>query len=266
MSSIFNLNLTPKTTYIKNKRLNLIDEIRGIATVLMVVYHLFYSANFLFHLEWGRRAYLASVPVEPFIAITFIFLSGFCCHISHNNLVRGIRLFIIAIAITLLTVFFTPGNEIYFGILHFLSISMIIYAIIKRSIDKIPAMYLPVCAATCFVLYLILWGVPHKYLGINFLRLRQTLPESLYTNYYTAFLGFPQQKFFSADYFPLLPNICLFFSGVFLGHLSRLKGYPNFIKPLRIRSLAFIGRHSLLIYIIHQPLIITVLYLTTMLK
>lgn len=238
----------------------MIDELRGIAIILMVAYHLFYSAAFLFNMEWGRAAYISTTPMEPFIAITFIFLSGFCCSLSHNNLIRGIRLLFIAFAVTLVTVFFTPGNEIYFGVLHFLSIAMIIYSLLEKAVKRLPPL---VGALVCFMLYLLFWGVPHGYLGVGFLRLCK-LPEVLYTNDFTAFLGFPSQSFFSADYFPIIPHLFLFLCGCFLGLLGKAKGYPKFLKPLRIRPLAFLGRHSLLIYVVHQVVIVAVLYVVSM--
>ena len=91
------------------KRLNLIDELRGAAVVLMVIYHLFYSAAFLFNMDWGRAAYTAMTPIEPLIAITFISLAGVCCSLSRSNLKRGLRLIAVAVLVTLVTVLFTPG-------------------------------------------------------------------------------------------------------------------------------------------------------------
>lgn len=243
-----------------SKRLNLIDELRGVAIILMVAYHLFYSAAFLFGMQWAKTAYIATTPIEPFIAITFIFLSGFCCSLSHNNLKRGVRLIFVAAAVTLVTVIFTPGNEIYFGILHFLSIAMIIYALLEKPLKKLPAI---VGAAVSLLLYLLLWGVPYGYLGVDFFRIC-SLPDMLYTNDFTAFLGFPSDSFFSADYFPVIPHIFMFFCGGFLGLLGSEKGYPKFLKPLRCRPLAFLGRHSLLIYVVHQVVIVAALYLYTM--
>lgn len=233
---------------------------RGVAIILMVAYHLFYSATFLFNMEWGRIAYIATTPIEPFIAITFIFLSGFCSTLSHNNLMRGLRLLLISCVITLVTVFLTPGNEIYFGVLHFLSIAMIIYALIEKLVVKISPI---VGIAVSFILYLLLWGVPRGYLGTGFMQICK-LPDFLYTSDFTAFLGFPSQSFFSADYFPIIPHLFLFLCGCFSGLLCKVKGYPKFLKPLRVRPLAFLGRNSLVIYVVHQPLIVAVLYLISM--
>ncbi len=244
------------------KRLNLIDELRGAAVVLMVIYHLFYSAAFLFNMDWGRAAYTAMTPIEPLIAITFISLAGVCCSLSRSNLKRGLRLIAVAVLVTLVTVLFTPGNEIYFGVLHLLAVSMIICALLEKPLGRLPA--LP-CAAVCLVAYCVLWGVPFGYLGFDFIRICE-LPRFLYGSELTAFLGFPSESFFSADYFPIIPHLFLFLGGYFLGRLGKEKGFPKFLKPLRVRPLAFLGRHSLIIYVAHQPLIVAALYLSELIS
>ncbi|MCQ4021891.1 MULTISPECIES: heparan-alpha-glucosaminide N-acetyltransferase [unclassified Ruminococcus] len=238
----------------------MLDELRGLAIIAMVAYHVFYSAAFLFFMDWGISAYKATTPFEPLIAITFISISGVCCSLSRNNLKRGVRLLLVACAVTLVTVFFTPGNEIYFGVLHFLSLAMIIYALLEKAISRIPPL---VGAVICLILYLLLWGVPRGYLGFEPFKIC-SLPSALYSSDLFAFLGFPSATFFSADYFPLIPHLFLFLCGCFLGRLGVKKGFPNFLRPLRIRPLAFLGRHSLLIYVVHQPVIVAVLYIVSL--
>lgn len=79
-------------------------------------------------------------------------------------------------------------------------------------------------------------------------------------NYLTAYLGFYPVSFYSSDYFPLLPWLFLFWAGYYL-HL--LVGRKR-MEPLR-RSvcppLGWLGRHSLVLYLLHQPVIFGVLTL-----
>lgn len=259
MMSIYNFHTLFNKKDI-SKRLNLLDELRGAAIILMVMYHLFYSAGFLFSMNWGMRAYIFTTPIEPFIAITFILISGVCCSLSKNNLLRGLKLAVISVIVTLVTVIFTPGSEIYYGVLFLLSSSMIICGILEKPLGRIPH---AAGAIVSFVLYLLLWGVPHGYLGVDFLRLGY-LPSELYSTNFLAFLGLPGAGFHSADYFPLIPHFFLFLGGCFLGRIGKEKGFPEILKPLRVRPLAFLGRHSLGIYVIHQPLIVGILYLFTL--
>lgn len=84
------------------------------------------------------------------------------------------------------------------------------------------------------------------------------LPQALYASYTTAYLGFMPKSFFSTDYFPLLPWLFLFWAGYFLHHLvgrGRLAPLRRSVCP----PLGWMGRHSLVLYLLHQPVILGVL-------
>lgn len=87
-----------------------------------------------------------------------------------------------------------------------------------------------------------------------------TLPGFLYANYFTAYLGFYPFGFFSTDYFPLIPWLFLFWAGFYLHHL--VERTAQSLRPLR-RSvcppLGWLGRNSLMLYLLHQPVIYGVL-------
>ena len=82
----------------------------------------------------------------------------------------------------------------------------------------------------------------------------------LYANYFTAYLGFYPFGFFSTDYFPLIPWLFLFWAGFYLHHLAERTAQS--LRPLR-RSvcppLGWLGRNSLMLYLLHQPVIYGVL-------
>ena len=87
---------------------------------------------------------------------------------------------------------------------------------------------------------------------------RLALPQALYASYPTAYLGFMPKSFFSTDYFPLLPWLFLFWAGYFLHHLvgrGRLAPLRRSVCP----PLGWMGRHSLVLYLLHQPVILGVL-------
>lgn len=88
------------------------------------------------------------------------------------------------------------------------------------------------------------------------------LPSFLYQNLLTAYLGFPPPDFYSTDYFSVLPWGMLYLCGYFLCLICREKGWlDRALFRLNIRPLAWIGRHSLLIYLLHQPVLYAVILL-----
>ena len=114
-------------------------------------------------------------------------------------------------------------------------------------------------AAGVAVSALLFWGTYPTMKGFwNLPGGRLALPQALYASYTTAYFGFLPKSFFSTDYFPLLPWLFLFWAGWFL---HRLLGRER-LGPLR-RSvcppLGWMGRHSLIIYLLHQPVILGVL-------
>ena len=86
------------------------------------------------------------------------------------------------------------------------------------------------------------------------------LPESWYTASPWLFpLGFPQPWFASADYFPILPWTLLFLAGSYLGVWARAGRLPSFCYRGCVPALRTLGRKSLWIYLLHQPVLILLL-------
>ena len=81
------------------------------------------------------------------------------------------------------------------------------------------------------------------------------LPQTWYRNLFTTYLGLPEKNFYSTDYFGLFPWLCLFGVGYFLYRLLKERKWLVVLAGPRIRPLEFVGRHSLEIYLIHQPVI-----------
>lgn len=241
------------------KRLHTLDELRGIAIILMVLYHVLYSMTFIFSLEFAYNIMWHAVKFQPVIPIMFITLCGIVCSLSRNNLNRGIKIFAIAIVITIVTAVFMPSNAIIFGILHFLGVALILYALLEKWILKLPV---SVGMVISLLLFIVLYNIPSGYIGFRGL-LYFELPTQLYSCYPLFLIGLPTSSFSSSDYFPLIPNIFLFLFGIYTGKLIKEKGAPQFMYRSLCPPLAFLGRHSLFIYIIHQPIIIGVLYVVT---
>ena len=237
------------------KRIFLMDELRGFAVFCMVFYHGFYTMAYLLGLPWGEWLYRFFMPAEPWFAGLCIFIAGISSNLTHSNLVRGAKLFGVALLVTIATAIAVPQELIVFGILHFLSICMMAFGLLQRlrsSHGDPPPFHLwPVIL--CAVLLVLTWRVPSGYLQIPFL-LRLSLPQAWYQPW-LAPLGLPGAGFSSADYFPLIPWCFVFAAGTVVGRLARDGKFPAWTYPSRIPFFSFLGRHALLIYIVHQPVI-----------
>ncbi len=238
-------------------RMHTIDELRGVALFCMIFYHAFYTIGYFFHLEWGSWLMNFFAPAEPYFAGLFIVISGLACNLSHSNLERGVKLAMIAGAVTIVTYFVLGQAEmIQFGILHMLSVCMMLYGIINKYLKLIPPWIGIVFNAVLFALTI---SVPLHIFGLPPL-FSVTIPDSWYSTHFLFMFGFPHDTFTSSDYFPLIPWAFLFFAGTYLGRIGILHKFPKFLFKKRIPFFAFMGRHSLLIYLAHQPVIFALCY------
>lgn len=244
----------------KNERLWEIDFFRGLALVAMIYYHIVFDLETLFKYSISANSGFSGIMGKAGIA--FIIISGISCSLSKNNFKRGLKLFVVAMIISIATYFvfcilFKSDSYVKFGVLHLISISIIASGIFYKLKPQ---------ASLIVGITIILLG-------------------SLFENASVSFdlffpLGIKSDNFSSLDYFPLFPYSGFFLIGVFIGKIlykakppSSLINLLSFVKPnnqntialsnLRLRD-SFInkaGQNSLLIYLIHQPIIITMLYL-----
>lgn len=246
----------------KKERLHTLDTLRGICIILMVVYHGFFDI-WAFNLFPGSfieelvdTAYSSTLlsALQNFFSGLFILISGISCRLSRSNLKRGARLFVIAMGVTAVTIFAGTGL-IAFGILHFLSIAMLVFGICDRIIPRLFAKVPALVWAALFIGVAALTKTvnPIQPVAVSVFGARFELPLFIF--------GFYSSGFFSADYFPLLPWIFLFFFGASLGrHLPKASDAPA-IWRVRLPVITAAGRHTLWIYLIHQPVILALLWL-----
>lgn len=237
------------------KRIVFIDEVRGFAVLCMVFYHAFYVFYSFFDWNWAKSLFDFFMPIQPLFAGLFIFICGISCTFSKNNFKRGVILLAVALGFTLVTAVIMPklgfiNCEIYFGILHFLSLSIIIFALISGFIKNIPP---AVGVIICAVLYAFTSGVDSGVMNYGELLVFE-IPDVLYEHNYLMPFGIYSPSFSSADYFPLLPDIFIFFAGAFAGIWFAQKSYPDWTHAEKIPFLGFLGRNALPIYVAHMPI------------
>jgi len=157
---------------------------------------------------------------------------------------RGIKIFCWGLAITLVTWIFFRQEFIIFGVLHFIGLSIILaYPLLKYKWQNL-----------ALGAFFIAAGFYLKTLAFNFSWL--------------MWLGFIPKYLYTLDYFPLLPWFGVVLTGLFFGNLfyknnKRIFRIADWSKNYAARFFSFLGRHSLFIYLVHQPALIGLIYLLT---
>jgi uncharacterized membrane protein len=230
-----------------------IDFLRGLSIILVVGYHLLYDLGAFVGVErfLGFTTDLSSVAwrvAQNFFAGLFIVLSGTSCSLSRSNVRRGVRLLAVSFLVTAVTLAFDPSSAVWFGILQLLAVSILIYG---AAFEKAgPA----ACAA---------WGAAFLALGAALPALKKGL--AIQFDWLLPF-GLHSPGFTSFDYFPLIPWLGIFLVGAALG--KSVYAPRKSLLPWRLPQ-TFVnaaGRHSLIIYIAHQPVIMGVLYVLGLVK
>ena len=237
-------------------RYSLLDLIRGLALVSMMTYHASWDLVYLFGVDWPWYHSEGAFLWQQATCWTFILLSGFCAPMGRSRYKRGLTVFACGWIITLVMKLFMPATPNLFGILVFLGSAMMIVHALRGVLAKLPP--LP-GAWLSFLTFIGLRWINRGTIGWG--RLTLTLPEGLYRNDFTAFLGFPHSGFRSTDYFALLPWFFLFLTGYFIYRLAEKKGWLAHLPDLQLPVLNLLGRYSLYVYMAHQPVIYGILWL-----
>ncbi|MDR0570325.1 MAG: DUF1624 domain-containing protein [Clostridiales Family XIII bacterium] len=232
----------------EERRIAAVDELRALAIISMVGYHFCYDIVMIFGVDWpwffGDKARLW----QQITSITFIVISGICTRCSARPFVRAIKVGACALLVTGATYFIYPDELVTFGILHFLAASMLVWALFRRALQWInPLGGFIISALLAFAT----WNINAGTVGFGSVTMR--LPGFLYQHYWLSVLGFLSPDYVSADYFPFIPYFFVFMAGSYLGVAVR-KLPPSFARE-HVGTLAFLGRHSLLVYMAHQLVI-----------
>ncbi|SEM74823.1 heparan-alpha-glucosaminide N-acetyltransferase [Palleronia pelagia] len=214
-----------------------IDRARGIALVAMIVFHFSYDLDMLGVTQWdvggapGWRLFAMS------IAGSFIALAGVSLQLAHG---RGVRwrgflrrlgqLVLAAAAVTLAT-HYAMGAAVWFGILH---------AIAVFSVLALPFLFAPGWLVALAALLTL--AAPH------------VLTSDLFSHPALYPLGLSPTRWFALDYEPVFPWFAATLAGLLVARIAPL---PR--GPVASDLLARMGRHSLVIYLLHQPILLAIL-------
>jgi len=238
-------------------RYELLDTLRGLTILSMVMYHGTWDLVYLFDMKWDWYDGTGAYVWQQSICWTFILLSGFCWGMGRNPLKRGLTVFCGGLIVTAVTLIFMPDSRIIFGILTFTGSAMLLMIPLDKLFCRLPPVIGLIVSGFLFALTK----------NINVMRIgigpwQVPLSGKLYSGWLATYVGFTDFGFWSSDYFSLMPWIFLFTTGYFLWRICSPHKEAMFrLLGRGVRPLSFIGRHSLLIYMLHQPVVYGVLYL-----
>jgi len=251
--------LANKTAYVDESltaRFWEVDFLRGWAIIMMILFHSVFDLDYFgvweVDIYRGFWFYFARLT-----ASLFLLLVGVSLVLSYSRaerqarseqfrfrlFKRGIWIFSLAMGITVVTYLLLGNGFIIFGVLHLIGVSLLLaYPFLKlhRGLDAI-------------------FGLLFILVGIYFQNLSVSYPWLLW-------LGLAPPEFYSLDYFPIFPWSGVILVGIALGDLL-YRGYrrkialPDLSGSSSVKPFAFLGRNSLAIYLIHQPVLIILFYL-----
>ena len=234
-------------------RVRAYDALRGLSVISMVGFHLCYDLVYLAGVE-------VSWFVSPFMDIwrasiswTFLLIAGCMCAHSRSNLKRSGVYAVVALAIYAVTKLAAVDVPISFGIIYCMAACTFCAWMLERA-HIVPEG--PTCAIVLFLVFLFVLPVTSGYVGLGSLRI--ALPRALYDCGLLSWAGFPGPAFASGDYYPLLPYLPLYLTGSAIGHALKKHGYPTWAYGPVCPPLELVGRHALLVYALHQPLLLLV--------
>lgn len=230
------------------KRIWELDVLRGVCILGMVVVHLIYDLQTFFSLPFLADSRLFAI-IKQWGGVLFLLISGICVTLGSHPVRRGLIVFACGLVCSAVTAgmyalhMADKSIIIYFGVLHCLGVCMLLWPLLKR---------LPV------------WALGLVGLGLSVLGL--WISGNVLVDFpWLIPLGLVPGDFVSSDFFPLLPNLGFFLVGAFLGKTlyrkkETLLPRVNPANPV-LAFFTLLGKWSLPVYLLHQPVITGLLYL-----
>lgn len=251
-----------------SERLHRLDIFRGITLISMILYHFVWDLNYIASIKMSWYRGTIGTIWQKSICISFIFISGFCFKLGKKHFKRSMTVFLSGILVSAATLIFMPDNRIVFGILTFAGTAGIIAIpfnkLMSRLYDRLDDFTVDLTMLIWNLLMFIAFYNVNNGI-INLIYKKITLPAYVFDGYFMTFMGFPDPYFFSTDYFSLIPWIFLYFTGYFaynmVGNTDKVRKYLiKTSKSVMASGVEYLGKNTLIAYLIHQP----ILYLITL--
>lgn len=239
----------PASGSLARERWDVVDVARGVAIAAMVVYHFGWDLSFLKLMGTNIVAVPAWQWFAKSIAGSFLTLVGIGLALAHaagfrarSFLRRLAKIGGAALVITIVTYFVFPESYIFFGILHCIAVGSVLALPFLRA----PRVVTLTAALACLIAPKVFRDPALDHPLLDWLGLGLLEPR---TN----------------DYVPILPWFGMILIGVALGATLVWRQQALGLARWRARNplaraLAAAGRRSLPIYLLHQPILLAVLY------
>jgi len=228
------------------KRFWEVDFLRGIAIIMMIIYHSLWDFNYFYNSQINLFAGFWKI-FQIITASLFLLLVGISLTLSNKENTkfkkyfrRGMKIFSFGLIITLITFITFPKNFIIFGILHLIGLSIILSYLFRNL--KYSNLIIGLLSIIIGLL------INNIFIKFNWLLI----------------FGLHSNNFQSLDYFPIFPWFGIILIGLFIGKLLYSKNKRTFeIKENSnniIKFISYLGKKSLIIYLLHQILLYGLFY------
>ncbi|HLW13611.1 MAG TPA: heparan-alpha-glucosaminide N-acetyltransferase [Casimicrobiaceae bacterium] len=239
-------NGQPATHAAPSTRIAGLDALRGLAIVAMIAYHLCFDLRYFGVTHWDFEHDLRWLTARTLILSSFLLIAGISAVLArrqaspvrhwlrHIGIIAGAALLVSAGSWLMF-----PRSLIWFGVLHAIAVSLLLAR---------PLYGRPVLAAL---------------VGIAVIVAGSTYANAAFDNRTLGWIGFMTAKPVTEDYVPLFPWTGVLLLGVTAGHALVRTRFAALAPLARLPApLQLLGRHSLIVYLLHQPLLLGLLWLT----
>jgi uncharacterized membrane protein len=231
------------TSFVRDPAL---DALRGAAILAMVAYHFSFDLRHFGLTQWDFYRDAFWLNARTLILSSFLLIAGVSLVLAQRGRPAPAQFWrhvgtiaACAVAVSAASYLLFPASWIWFGVLHAIAVSLVL----ARPLVRRPALALVI--------------------GTAMIAAGNLYSDALFDNRALGWLGFMTAKPRTEDYVPLFPWTGMLLAGIAAGHAAvRAELRPLSFAARWPRWMGWLGRHSLAIYMVHQPLLLGALFLT----